>query len=174
MLVGWVTIIVGTSQRDIFNSSKTIYIHTLMASPVSQMESQRYIPPQQIPQPGPPMPPQRMPNPRSYIGLLLAGVLLLLIGGIIYMSVGFIDDPDNADPWDSDTEREEYQDTVRTITSLGNIIQYVGIMILSVGLIMGAIRDESLHGNVRLGMLIAMGLIIGFKIMSINPFATNI
>ncbi len=90
------------------------------------------------------------------------------------MSVGFIDDPDNADPWENDGDREEYQDTVRTITSLGNIIQYVGIMILSVGLIMGAIRDESLHGNVRLGMLIAMGLIIGFKIMSINPFATNI
>jgi hypothetical protein len=107
-----------------------------------------------------------MPPPRTYIGLLLAGVILLLIGGIVLISSGFIDDPDEVNSWDDNDEREEYSDTVRTITTLGNVIQYVGIMVLSIGLILGAIKDESLHANVRLGMLVAMGLIIGFKIMS--------
>jgi hypothetical protein len=105
---------------------------------------------------------------------LLAGVLLLLIGGIIFISVGFIDDPDDVDRWDESEEREEYLDTVRTISTLGNVIQYVGIMILSAGLIVGAIRDESLHANVRLGMFIAMGLIIGFKIMTLSPWVTSL
>lgn len=92
----------------------------------------------------------------------------MLVGGIIFISVGFVDDPEDYD------EREEYEDTVRTISTLGNIIQYVGLMVLSVGLIIGAIKDESLHANVRLGMLIAMGLIVGFKIMSLIPWVTSL
>jgi hypothetical protein len=115
-----------------------------------------------------------MPNPRSYIGLLIAGVLLLLIGGIIFISAGFIDDPDNSSDWGDNDEREEYRDMVRTINTLGNVIQYIGIMVLSIGLIIGSIRDESLHANVRLGMLMAMGLIVGFKIMSLYPWWGNI
>jgi hypothetical protein len=101
-------------------------------------------------------------------------VLLLLIGGIVFISVGFIDDPDDSNGWDEEDPWEEYRDTLRTVNTLGHVIQYVGIMVLSVGLIIGAIRDESLHANVRLGMFIAMGLIIGFKIMSLYPWWTNL
>jgi hypothetical protein len=129
--------------------------------------------PQQVPPPGPPVSHQRIAPPRPYIGLLLIGITILLIGGIIYMSVGFLDDPDDNDGWGGGDPWEDYRDTIRTMVTLGNVIQYVGIMVLSVGLILGALKDESLHANVRLGMLIAMGLIVGFKIMSISPWLGN-
>jgi hypothetical protein len=109
---------------------------------------------------------QGVPPPRAYISLLLIGVILLLIGGMIYISTGLIDDPDE---WNDD-EREEYSDTLRTISAVGNLVEYVGLAILSIGLILGAVKDEGLHPNVRLGMLIALGLIVGFKIMSLYPW----
>ena len=130
------------------------------------MQSQPYLQPQHIPPPMQNAPVSQMPPPRTYIAFLLAGVILLLIGGIVVNSTGLIDDPDE---WD-DGDREEYSDTVRTYATIGNMIEYIGIMVLSIGLIIGAIKDDGLHANVRLGMLIAMGLIIGFKIMSIYPW----
>jgi hypothetical protein len=126
--------------------------------------------PQQVPLQRIPVPKQTLPNSRSYIALLLAGVLLLLIGGVVSMSVGLVNDPDDSNGWDSDDPWEDYTDFIRTINTLGQVIQYIGILILSGGLIVGAIRDESLHANVRMGMFIAMGLIIGFKIMIPNPW----
>ncbi len=130
------------------------------------MQPQPYLPPQHIPPPMQNAPVSQMSPPRTYIAFLLAGVILLLIGGIVVNSTGLIDDPDE---WD-DGDREEYSDTVRTYATIGNMIEYIGIMVLSIGLIIGAIKDDGLHANVRLGMLIAMGLIIGFKIMSIYPW----
>jgi hypothetical protein len=107
-----------------------------------------------------------MSPPRTYIAFLLAGVILLLIGGIVLNSTGFIDDPDQG----TSESREEYSDTVRTYATIGSIIEYIGLMVLSIGLIIGAIKDDGLHANVRLGMLIAMGLIIGFKIATLSPW----
>ena len=130
------------------------------------MQPQPYGQPRIVPQPVPTPPVSTYSPPRTYISLLLGGIIILLVGGIIFISVGFIDDPEDFD------EREEYNDTVRTISTLGSLIQYVGLMVLSIGLILGAIKDESLHANVRLGMLIAMGLIVGFKIMSLIPWVT--
>jgi hypothetical protein len=121
-----------------------------------------------VPQPVPTHPVSTYSPPRTYISLLLGGIIILLVGGIIFISVGFIDDPEDYD------EREEYNDTVRTFSTVGNLIQYVGLMVLSIGLILGSIKDESLHANVRLGMLIAMGLIVGFKIMSLIPWVTSL
>ena len=138
------------------------------------MQPQPYMQPQQIPPPVPPVSHQRISPPRPYIGLLLIGICLLLIGGIISISIGFIDDPDGNDGWTGGDPWEDYTDTLRPVHTLGNVIQIVGIMVLSVGLILGALKDESLHANVRLGMLLAMGLIVGFKLMSINPWLTGL
>lgn len=102
------------------------------------------------------------------MGLIIGGIIVLLVGGIIFISAGFINDPEE---WD---EREDYSDQVRIITTIGSSIEYVGLIILSIGLIKGAVNDDSLHPNVRLGMLIALGLIVGFKIMSFVPWITSI
>ena len=92
-----------------------------------------------------------------------------MVGGIIYASWGFMDDPDDDS---DDKEREKYSDSIRILVTLGNFLEYIGIMILSIGLILGAVKGKSIHPNVRLGMLIAMGLVIGFKIFyTIMPYS---
>ena len=115
--------------------------------------------------PPPPPPPhfQTEPPIRGYIPLIIVGIVILLVGGIIYVSWGFIDDPDESS--DSDA-REEYSDNIRTMAAVGDVIQYIGLIILSVGLLMGAITDNNLPINVRLAMILAMSIIIGFKISS--------
>jgi hypothetical protein len=97
---------------------------------------------------------------RNYIGLIMVGVIILLVGGLIYISAGFVNDPDDF------SDMDDYQDTVRLITTVGNLILFIGIILLCVGLINGALKDDSLHPNVKLGLLIAMGLIIGFRLWS--------
>jgi hypothetical protein len=101
------------------------------------------------------------------LGLIIVGIIILLVGGLIYISAGFIDDPEDYN------EREDYTDGVRTVTTLGNLLEYIGLILLSVGLIVGALKDDDLPANVRLGMLIAMGLIVGFKIMSFYPWFSS-
>jgi purine-cytosine permease-like protein len=115
-------------------------------------------------QPPPPPPLQHhamagYPQPRGYLGLIIIGIIIIMVGGIVLASWGFLDDPD-----ENGEKREDYNDNVRTITTSGNLIQYVGLLILSIGLILGAVKDETLPPNIRLGMVIAMGIIIGFKI----------
>jgi purine-cytosine permease-like protein len=113
-------------------------------------------------QPPPPPPQHAMhgyPQPRGYLGLIIIGIIIVMVGGIVLASWGFLDDPD-----ENGEKREDYNDNVRTITTSGNLIQYVGLLILSIGLILGAVKDDTLPPNIRLGMVIAMGIIIGFKI----------
>lgn len=136
------------------------------------MQPRPYIQPQPVQQPVP-QPVRTTPTApygpsRNYMGLIIGGIVVLLVGGIIFISAGFINDPEDYD------EMEDYTDQVRLITTLGSLIEYIGLIILSIGLIKGAVNDNSLHPNVRLGMLIALGLIVGFKIMSFIPWITSI
>ena len=124
------------------------------------MSAQPYIPPQPEPIPVTTTPVGGYGPTRTYVGLIMVGIIILLVGGLIYISAGFVDDPDDFD------DRDDYQDTVRLITTVGNLILFIGIILLSMGLINGALKDDSLHPNVRLGLLIAMGLIIGFRLWS--------
>ena len=117
--------------------------------------------PQQVIQP---ITSQNVPRyipPRNYMWIILVGIIVLLVGGIITTSWGFIDPPDDRD------DREGYNDTIRTLNATGHLLEYIGLIAMCTGMIFGAIKDESLHPNVRLGMFIAMGLIVGFKIMSL-------
>jgi hypothetical protein len=89
---------------------------------------------------------------RGYVGLIIIGLIILIVGGIISVSWGYIT-PDYSG----------YSDHVRVIATTGNIIQLIGLIIFSVGIVSGSLRDDSLPTNARLGMLIAMGIILGFK-----------
>ncbi len=127
-------------------------------------------PPYQPPQHSQP-PIRGRPQYRSspFLAIIIIGIIIIMVGGIISACWGFIEDPD--DDSDSD-DREEYSDSIRILTSVGNLTQYIGIMILAIGLILGAVKETTLHPNIRLGMLIAMGLVIGFKIFyPIFPFS---
>ena len=105
------------------------------------------------------------PPSRGYLGLIIVGIIVLLVGGIIFASFGFLYPETESDNiYSSSSYSKEYRDNRRIITTVGNIVEYIGVIILAIGLTIGAISDTSLHGNTKLGMLIAMGLIVGFKV----------
>ena len=107
------------------------------------------------------------PLSRGYLALIIVGIIILLVGGIIWFSFGFLDTgEDDSSSMTSSMYGgdKEYRDNKRMITTIGNIVEYIGVIILSIGLTIGAINDKSLPANTRLGMLIAMGLTVGFKI----------
>jgi hypothetical protein len=141
-------------------------------------------PPPEVPRGPPPRgPPPTHAGPyrpsKSYIGLIIIGIFILLIGGIIVASSGFLNDPyredyvkdlniydDEYDDAVKDYEKdvEAYNDNTRNVNAIGSVIQYVGLILLGLGMVLGALRDTELSPNVRLGMLIALAIIIGFKI----------
>lgn len=120
-----------------------------------------------------PPPPPRYKHKYSneYLYYITFAIIILVGGGIVTGSVGFLEDPEEVE-YDHDDynkykkEREEYLDNIRWIQTLGNMIQYIGIMCLAIGIFLGAMKDENLPINVKLGMLIAFGLIVGLKISS--------
>lgn len=130
------------------------------------------------------MPSQSRPSPynmqpsKGYISLITIGVIIVLIGCIIWASSGFLSPPNQYEDkyreeseWGSSSpndkyykDRADYSNTVRIISTIGNIIQTIGVVMLALGLALGGMKDKDLTANVRLGMIIAMGLIIAFKI----------
>lgn len=136
-------------------------------------------------------PPTRRPSPsqtpprsytarpsKGYIPLIIIGVIIVLIGCIIWTSSGFMSPPNQYDDkYQDETEyggsqtsdkyykdRTDYSNNVRIISTIGNIIQTIGLILIALALALGGIKDTDLTANVRLGMIIAMGLIIAFKI----------
>jgi hypothetical protein len=136
-----------------FDSSKQSYGQT---TPVQQSR-----PPQNRPMQ------YNYPPSRGYVALIIVGIIILLVGGIIFVSIGFLEpkyEESTSMYSSSDSYTKEYKDNRRIITTLGNVFEYIGVILLSIGLTIGAIKDDSLPGNTKLGMLIAMGLIVGFKV----------
>jgi len=122
-------------------------------------------------------PPQYInPPSRGYVGLIIIGIIVLLVGGIIYASHGLLEPEYESDNeyYSSSSLTKDYQNTRRTIIALGNIIEYIGVIFLAIGLTMGPINDTSLHGNTKLGMLIAMGLIVAFKVGGFFTYITSV
>ncbi|MCK5562239.1 MAG: hypothetical protein KAJ51_16690, partial [Thermoplasmata archaeon] len=79
------------------------------------MYEQQFGPPQGQPPQGPPPysgPPPRRDQPsspsRSYIPIILVGVIILMVGGIIIASGGFLETP-HASDYDAD-EQDDYQE----------------------------------------------------------------
>jgi len=121
------------------------------------------------------------PQSRTYLMLIIVGIIILMIGGIINISLGFLDAPERPDyddyvygssdyqdaveQYNKDTEG--YQDAKRLIPTIGQMFEYIGLLLLSLGLIIGSIKDDSLPANARLGLLLAFGLIVGLKFISI-------
>ena len=101
---------------------------------------------------------------KGYLSLIIVGIIILMVGGIIFISYGFLDPGDDSSMSSIYSGNKEYRDNRRIIATIGNMVEYIGVLILAIGLTIGSITDNSLHGNTKLGMLIAMGLIVGFKV----------
>ena len=110
-------------------------------------------------------PPQMYPPvKKGYVTLATIGIVILLIGGIITVSVGFLKQPDSDDYDDTEDYHnavEGYNDLRRIIPTLGAVIQYVGVILFALGLLTGGLTDTELSPNIRLGILIALGIIVG-------------
>ena len=121
--------------------------------------------------------PRLRPARGSYLTLAIIGIVIIIIGGIIGSLSGFIDDPlrpDSDDFNDMDDyqkadkeyreDSEKYKDNVRLVTTIGDIVEYIGVLAFGIGMLLGALTDNELSQYTKLGMLIAIGVIIGFKI----------
>lgn len=117
-----------------------------------------------------------------YFQLIIIGIVALLLGGLIIGIMGFFECPDLDDyvgdldygseayitkDKEYDEDYETYDDNERTILSTGRIVEHIGLIFLSIGVFMGAIKDDKLPPNVRLGMLVVLGLILAVKYVSL-------
>jgi hypothetical protein len=73
------------------------------------------------------------------------------------------------DDYDDD-EMDKYKDDMdtydlikRSLTTTGVIIKQIGLIIITIGIFIGAVVDEKLPPMARLGMFIAVGFILGFQ-----------
>lgn len=82
----------------------------------------------------------------SYLHLIYIGIIVLLISGVIF-SMNYVSDD---------------QDTDEVIYMVGLALNEVGLGILSLGLVMGAFKDENLHHWIRVAMIIAMAFLVAY------------
>jgi hypothetical protein len=107
-----------------------------------------------------------------YKKAIIVGIILIMIGGILFNILGLIDTPNRSEYTDDEHEiferdQEHYFDNMRMYSAIGKLIMLFGVIILSLGLIIGAIKDHNLPENVRLGMLIAMSIIISLRFVTL-------
>jgi len=119
--------------------------------------------------PPPPEPPARRTAVGPYYFLILVGVILLIIGYLIgniggYYGEPVLDDYTGDDAQDDfDEDKADWQSTLRTLTTTANLIAHLGLLLMAMGIIIGAIKDDGLPPMVRLGMLIMLGLLLSIK-----------
>lgn len=114
----------------------------------------------------PPGPYTRAFHEKIYIKIFIFGIIFFMVGYLVAAVTGYMDAPDR-DDFDDD---EEYKDELdwynlirRSLTTTGFILEQIGLIIIVVALFLAAIVDEQLPPLARLGIFIAIGLIIGFK-----------
>jgi len=117
------------------------------------------------------------PQIQGYRKHAINGIIILLIGGLIAISAGFINDPlrpdhdsfeDNSEYQKASKEyynkTESYKDQTRTVRTVGYVFQFIGLIFFSYGILIAAFLDNQLNHYTKIGLLIAWGIIIGFKI----------
>ena len=112
----------------------------------------------------------RVQKNSTYVKFITIGLIVLMLGGVVTISANFINDPKRPDDsYDSeaqdkyDDDAERYKDTTRVIRASGGILQLIGVTFLCLGMVVLGIYNKNLSPYVRLGLLIAAGLIIGLK-----------
>ena len=117
--------------------------------------------PERLDPPGPSFYPPNYPpniNPsisqRPYIIAIIIGIILICVGLIIKTAVIYYLVLSGDGP--------------RIAFGTGELLKFIGLMIFSIGIIYGALLDRTLNPYIRLGMFIALGLVIGLLGTNIN------
>lgn len=96
-----------------------------------------------------------MGQSKAYITLIIIGIILLMVSGGILALLYVMNS--GAD----------------IVMMLGIIINEVGVGLLALGLIMGAMKDDSLHHITRLAMIIGMAVVVAYlhlKVVNWSPY----
>ena len=59
---------------------------------------------------------------------------------------------------------EAYETLKENLVTSGNIIEYIGLNLIIMAMLIAAIFDEQIPVYVRVGLIIALGLVIAFKL----------
>lgn len=113
---------------------------------------------------------------RFYFKLFILGIIFFFVGYLLISSLGYTIPPERDDYEDSDgnledDDRKRYEDDVdlynlikRSMTTTGIILEKAGLILIVLALFIGAVVDEKLPSYARMGMFIALGLIIGLNL----------
>jgi MFS superfamily sulfate permease-like transporter len=117
---------------------------------------------------------------KAIVGIVIAGVVLMLFGGMLGHAMDQVwkypsgDD----DKWDTDhdgsaDDADDYKDidqaqdnfedrrtTDRALENIGTYLFLFGIVLLLIGLLLGGLLCEQLPDLVRLGCVVAVGLLV--------------
>jgi len=100
---------------------------------------------------------------------VIAGIVLIATGDILISCIHFLDEPEGGtssfygNTAEDNKEQRAYESRVNRMNGIGEILGTIGMSILGVGLVTGALSDEKLPKNVRVGMMIAFGVVIGIQ-----------
>jgi hypothetical protein len=130
----------------------------------------------QYPPPGPPYYQRPMGHfsraftEKGYIKIFVIGIIFFFVGYMLSAVTGYMEAPDY-DDYDDDENGDKYKEDLdwynmvkRTLITTGGILKTVGIIIIMISLLVGAVIDDQLPPLARLGLLIAVGLIAAFQI----------
>jgi len=113
---------------------------------------------------------------RFYVKIFILGIIFFFAGYLFFTSMGYTippdrDDYENSDGFLEEDDQKRYEEDLdfynlikRSMTTTGNILKTAGVILLVVALFIGAVGDNKLPSYARMGMLIALGLIVGFSL----------
>ena len=109
-------------------------------------------------------------NEKGYVKIFVVGIIFFFVGYMLGAFTGYMEAPD-PDDYNNDDDGDKYKEDLdwynlirRTLITTGGIFKMVGVIILLISLLVGAVIDDQLPPLARLGMLIAVGLIAAFQI----------
>jgi hypothetical protein len=146
--------------------------------PREQYQPYSHYPPQHPPRPHKPPQPVgptgKAFRNKGYFKIFILGIIFFLVGTLLASVTGYMTPPDADDYEDEngymdkdaqeryDNDYKLYDLIKRSLTTTGGILAKIGMILIVVGLFIGAVVDEELHNYIRLGMFIALGFAIAF------------
>ena len=109
----------------------------------------------------------RIMDRKYYVKLFILGMIIIFVGSLLNYFPGYMVAPDRDDYDEDDKGFEEdvdyYNMIKNSLTTTGQIIKLFGMVAISIAIFICGIFDEKLHPYVRLGIFIALGLILAFN-----------
>jgi hypothetical protein len=117
-----------------------------------------------------PVPPMPTGPDEKVLGakiLLFVAVGFIILGATLSGFTTVLEEPDSDDYDDSDKyekARESYQRSMKWLFFLGEELMYIGVLVMITGFSFAALASPKMNPSVRMGLLIASGLVLGFMI----------